>query len=229
MEIRIDSLIEGANRAEGTVVIVDVFRAFTTEAVAFSRGADKIILVARADDALELRRRGVVDLCMGEIAGMRPEGFDLGNSPFEVSLVDLKGRTLAHSTQAGTVGVNSAPNADRIYGGSFVLAKATAKAITRHNPDLVTIVAMGDGGRLRVDEDEQCALYLRNLLQGRAPDCDAVRALVLAGEQSQKYDDPALPHFHPDDRRIALEIDIMPFAIQVQCEDGMLVSRPEVV
>ena len=39
MEIRIESLLEGARRAQGTVVIVDVFRAFTTAAVAFSRGA----------------------------------------------------------------------------------------------------------------------------------------------------------------------------------------------
>ena len=41
MEIRIDSLVEGARRAEGTVVIIDVFRAFTTAAVAFSRGGPR--------------------------------------------------------------------------------------------------------------------------------------------------------------------------------------------
>ncbi len=45
MEIRVDSLIEGACRAEGTAIIVDVYRAFTTAAVAFSRGVQQIILV----------------------------------------------------------------------------------------------------------------------------------------------------------------------------------------
>ncbi len=39
MEIRIESLIEGAARASGTVAIIDVFRAFTTAAVAFANGA----------------------------------------------------------------------------------------------------------------------------------------------------------------------------------------------
>ena len=34
MNIKIDSLLDGARRARGTVVIVDVFRAFTTAAVA---------------------------------------------------------------------------------------------------------------------------------------------------------------------------------------------------
>lgn len=40
MEIKVESLSEGASpqKARGTVVIVDVFRAFTTAAVAFARG-----------------------------------------------------------------------------------------------------------------------------------------------------------------------------------------------
>ncbi|SVB96691.1 uncharacterized protein METZ01_LOCUS249545, partial [marine metagenome] len=36
MQIVIDSLITGAARAEGAVVIIDVFRAFTTAALAIS-------------------------------------------------------------------------------------------------------------------------------------------------------------------------------------------------
>ena len=53
MEIRIESLLEGAQRAKGTVIIVDVFRAFTTGSVAFSRGVEKIVLVAEVEEALE--------------------------------------------------------------------------------------------------------------------------------------------------------------------------------
>ena len=89
MEVRIGSLLPGAREAEGTVIIIDVFRAFTTAAVAFSRGAEKIILVAEVEEALELRERGVGDLCIGEVAGERPEGFDFGNSPFEMSCAEV--------------------------------------------------------------------------------------------------------------------------------------------
>jgi 2-phosphosulfolactate phosphatase len=39
MEIRVGSLISGATDAVGTTVIIDVFRAFTTAAVALSQGA----------------------------------------------------------------------------------------------------------------------------------------------------------------------------------------------
>ena len=229
MEIRIDSLLEGAGRAEGTVVIVDVFRAFTTAAVAFSRGAEKIILVAEVDEALDLRGRGLGELCMGEVGGMRPEGFDFGNSPFELSQADVDGKTLIQSTRAGTVGVSAAAKADRIYVASLVIARATANAILRDAPPLVSIVAMGAEGRARTDEDEQCALYLRNLLEGRAPDHESLQALVRESADAQKFADPTLPHYHPMGIEIALRIDSMPFAIKVTAEEGLLVARRDVV
>ncbi len=225
MEIRMGSLLRDAREARGTVIIIDVFRAFTTAAVAFSRGASKIVLVAEVDEALALREKGVGELCMGEVDGMRPPGFDHGNSPHELSTADVDGKTLIQSTRAGTVGVSAAANADSIYAGSLVLARATVEAIRRDSPELVTIVAMGAEGRERADEDEQCALYLRNLFLGRTPDHAAVRNLVLAGQEAQKYGDPQRPHFAPQDRDMALRIDSAPFAIKVTREDGLLVAR----
>ena len=225
MEIRIDSLYRGAQEARGTVVIIDVFRAFTTAAVAFSKGAEKIVLVAEVADALRLREQGVGEMCMGEVNGIRPDGFDLGNSPYEMLDAEVAGKTLIQSTRAGTVGMSAAVNASQIYAGSFAIAGATVKAILRDAPALVTVVAMGWEARVHADEDEQCALYMRNLLQGRKPDPDAVRALVLAGEEAQKYSDPAQPQYHPEDRDMALQIDSVDFAIRVGREDGLLVAR----
>jgi 2-phosphosulfolactate phosphatase len=227
MEIRIESLVEGAARAKGTVVIIDVFRAYTTAAVAFSRQAKEIILVAEVEEALELRSRGMADMCMGEVGGKRPDGFDFGNSPYELSTADVAGKTIVQSTRAGTVGASAATRAERIFVSSLAVAGATARAVSRHNPGLVTIVAMGVGGKARTDEDEVCALYIRNLLQGRETDHGAIRAMVLAGEPSLLFDDPDLPHMHPMDRELALRVDSMPFAMTASRENGLLVTRPE--
>lgn len=227
MEIRIESLVEGARRAQGTVVIVDVFRAFTTAAVAFARGARQIILVADPREALSLRERGLGELVMGEVAGRRPEGFDFGNSPYELSQADVAGKVLIQSTRAGTVGACAAGRAEALYAASLVVARATAEALRRANPPLVTIVAMGAEGRVRSDEDEQCALYLRNLLEGRQPDRECVRRLVAAGAEAAKYGDPARPHFHPMDREIALQIDSIGLAMRVTRENGLLVARAD--
>jgi 2-phosphosulfolactate phosphatase len=225
MEIRIVSLLEGARSAQGTAIVIDVFRAFTSAAVAFDRGAEKIVLVADIAEALDLRGQGVGELCMGEVDGKKPAAFDFGNSPYELSQAALAGKTLIQSTRAGTVGVTAATNAEAMYLGSFVTASATARAVRASAPSSVTIVAMGAEGKRRSDEDEQCALYLRNRLQGRQPDPEAVRALVCAGEEALKYDDPTQPQYHPQDRALALQIDRYPFALRVTREAGLLVAR----
>ena len=110
---------------------------------------------------------------------------------------------------------------------SLVIADASAKVIARCDPSLVTIVAMGEGRNTRTDEDEQCALYLRNLLQGRIPNGGAVKDLVLSGESSLQFDDLDKHQFHPMDREIALRIDSYSFAIKVSRRDGLLVAEPE--
>lgn len=225
MEIRLGSLVRDAREAQGTVIIIDVFRAFTTAAIAFENGAKKITLVAEPEEALELHRRGVGDFLMGEVAGARPEGFDFGNSPHEISQVDLTGKTLVQSTRAGTVGVAAAVDAAEIYLGSFVVAQATVDAIKNGRPELVSIIAMGDQGVNRSDEDEHCGIYLRNLLEERKLDFDALKALVLKGGATQKFFDPQQPQFHPEDVTLALEADRYPFAMKISREDGLLVAR----
>ena len=116
MEIRIESLIEGAQRARGTVVIIDVFRAFTTAAVALARGAQRIVIATQPQEALRLRDQGVGDLCVGEINGKRPDGFDYGNSPYEMSQAVMAGKAIILSTRSGTAGVEAATHAEAIYG-----------------------------------------------------------------------------------------------------------------
>ena len=225
MEIRLGSLVRDAQEAQGTTIIIDVFRAFTTAAIAFGRGAKEITLVAEPEEALELHRRGVGDYLMGEVGGKRPEGFDFGNSPYEISQVDLAGKTLVQSTRAGTVGVAAAVNATDIYLGSFVVAQATVDAIKSARPEVVSVIAMGDQGMVRSDEDEHCGIYLRNLLEERKPDFDAVKTLILKGGATQKFFDPNQSQYHPEDVSLALEVDRYPFAMKISREDGLLVAR----
>jgi 2-phosphosulfolactate phosphatase len=221
MEIGIDSLLEGATRATGTVAIIDVFRAFTTAAVALANGAIQITLVGAVEEALSLRRRGMGQVCMGEVDGRMPPEFDFGNSPFEISDVDFSGKALIQRTSAGTQGILAATQAQSLYGASLVTATATARAMLAEESPRITLVAMGNNGVVRTDEDELCALHLRNLLEGRTGDVQAVRRLILAGG-TRRFDDPG---FHPRDLDIALEIDRYDFAIMIKREDGRLVAR----
>src|SRR5271165_769602 len=145
MEIRIESLIEGAARAEGAVAIIDVFRAFTTAAVAFANGATHITMVASVEKALALRKQGAGQICMGEVGGRPPESFDFGNSPFELSKVDLTGVDIIQRTSAGTQGiVTAAKEAQSMFAASLVTASATARALRSLAAGRITLVAMGE-------------------------------------------------------------------------------------
>ncbi len=225
MEVRLDSLLRGAQEAQGEAIIIDVFRAFTTAAIAFDRGAERIVLVAEVEEALALQRQGVGDILMGEVDGTKPDGFDFGNSPHEISLADVSGKTIVQSTRAGTVGVAAASQAEVIYLGSLVVAQATVDAIHAENPGIVSIVAMGDQATVRNDEDEQCGLFLRNLMEGRTPDGAAAARLIMEGGATQKFFDAKQPQYHPRDVDLALEVNRYPFAMKVTREQGMLVAR----
>src|SRR6516225_1344419 len=70
MNISIHSLLEGARQATGTVAVIDVFRAFTTAAVALANGASSIVMVRTVEEALTFRDAGIGQICMG--VGPRP-------------------------------------------------------------------------------------------------------------------------------------------------------------
>ncbi|MBV9861626.1 MAG: 2-phosphosulfolactate phosphatase [Alphaproteobacteria bacterium] len=231
MKISIQSLLAGARKATGAVAVIDTFRAFTTAAVALANGASRIIMVETVEEALALRQAERGAVCIGEVSGQMPDGFDYGNSPFEVAGVDFGGKIVIQRTSAGTQGIVAAgARAERLYAASLVTADATARALLATSHGRITLVPMGDNGVVRTDEDELTAIHLRNRLQGRAGDKEAVRAVILAGGEVQRFYDPARPGHRPEDVEIALDIDRYDFAIRVVCRDGQAVAaieRPE--
>jgi 2-phosphosulfolactate phosphatase len=164
---------------------------------------------------------------MGEGRGRVPDEFDFGNSPFEISEVNFGGKTIIQRTSAGTQGIVAANRADRLYAASLVNATATARAMLAGAPKQITLVPMGDNGINRTDEDEVCAIHLRNRLEGRPGDRRAVQRLILAGGEVTRFHDPSRPHLHPQDADIALDIDRYDFAVRVEYEGGRPVARIE--
>ncbi len=230
--IAVGSFSDGAAVAHGSVVVIDVIRAFTTAAVALSRGAEAIVMVDDLAQATQLRAQGAGRYCMGERGGVKPEGFDFGNSPGEIAAADLAGAVLIQTTTNGTRGIAAAAaaGAERIYAGAFVTAEATVQALLAGPPEApVTLVAMGYRNRIRTDEDELCALYLRGRLEGRRPDkgalMDALRSLLgEPGETERLFADLTAA-----DLETCLTLDRYPFAVRVTEQDGLLIARMEAV
>ncbi len=175
MDIKILQLIDGAQKAEGLTVIIDVFRAFSTACYVFSNGADMIIPVGELSTAYNLKEENNSLILMGERAGRYLPGFDYGNSPFLIKDVDFSNKIVVHTTSAGTQGIVNAKNASQIITGSFVNAQAVVNHILKERPARVSLVCMGNAGVETADEDVLCALYLKNLIMNRClPDIDSL-------------------------------------------------------
>ena len=127
------------------------------------------------------------------------------------------------ATQAGDGTALSSPHSP----ASAVTATATARALRSSGLETITLVAMGNRTIVRTDEDEICAIHLRNLLEGRPGDLEAVRRLILAGGEIADFHDPKRPHLPPGDLDIALDIDRFDFAVAVTVENGRAVARKE--
>lgn len=166
MEIKILNLIEGAREAKGLTVIIDVFRAMTVEAYLIKNNAAKILPVSGVDFSLEYRKKNPETVLCGERGGKIIEGFDYGNSPSQIENVDFTGKTVIHTTSAGTQGIANAIHADEIIGGSLVTARSIAKYIKEKNPEYVSLVGMGLAGEKPTDEDVLCAEYIKSLVLG---------------------------------------------------------------
>jgi len=204
--------VEGARAARGTVVVIDVLRAFSVSAYALSAGATECRLVGHLDEARELAARlGAV--LSAEIEGLPIEGVPLSNSPTLVLDADVRGRPLVQRTSAGTQGIVAAGGAERLYAGSLAVAAATARAIRAAAPELVTLVATGeDHGH---PEDRACARYLEGLLCGSRPDLERLLAPLVTSERYRELVAGRWPGFPASDVELCLAADRFDFAMPV--------------
>ena len=216
--------LEDCHSAKGVVILIDVLRAFSTAAYAFSRGAKEIHLVSTVEEALFLKTCIPNARAMGEVGGLPPEGFDFGNSPTYINEVDLSGITLIQRTGAGTQGAVRSRNAEVMLAASFVVADATVRTISKLGIDEVTFVITGRFNG-RGDEDLACAEYLEALLRGNRPDTGPLIRRVFASRDALQHLDPAETGFPLSDLAYCTQIDKFDFAMPITREDGKLVMR----
>ena len=229
MQITLDSLKDGAKKATGTIIIIDVFRAFTTAAVAFSKGANSILLTEKIEEATKLKQNQIADITMGEVNGIKPLNFDYGNSPYEISISNnISGLNIAQSTRSGTLGVSLAAKTNKsnhIFATGLMTAKSTTDIIKNRNLDNIYIVAMGNKGIEKTEEDEICALYIKSLLENKPIEKKHVIDSIMKSESAKQFNDITQPQFHPKDLDYALKIDSEKFAMEITSKNKLLILK----
>jgi 2-phosphosulfolactate phosphatase len=218
--------LDDCHKATGVVVVIDVIRAFTTAAYAFAAGAQEILLTDTVDRAFELRDSAKGSRIMGEVDGLRVEGFDYGNSPSQIAGEDLSDVTLIQRTSAGTQGMVRARNAAVLLGGSFTCAAATVAYLKRLVPDEVGFVVTGVGPGRDGDEDVACADYLTMCLeQSKVPDATPYLDRVRDSAAGQVLSDPDRPEFPAADLQCVTSLDQFRFHMLAQRRKRVLIMR----
>ena len=228
VKVNIYHLIEGARQAKGLVVIIDVFRAFSLECYLYSMKVKGIRPVKTIEEAFSFREKGSEYVLVGEREGKMCEGFDFGNSPSSLVADKIKGKMIIHTTSAGTQGIVNAVGADEIITGSLVNASAVARYIKKKNPEEVSLVCMGTGGKVINKEDELCAEYIKSMLMGEPISDIDERVKALKSDGGEHFFDPNNQEVFPEkDFWMCIDCDKFNFVIKVERDELGFFTRPE--
>lgn len=231
MQIELLQMIDGAKKAKGLTVIIDVFRAFSLECYLMAAGAGRILPVGAKETAYRLKEEHPDYILVGERHGVILPGFDYGNSPSQTEGVDFGGRTLVHTTSAGTQGIVNASGADEILTGSLANAGAIARYIKSKGCEQVSLVCMGLEGRSESPEDTLCGRYIKSLLEDRPLDMETELKKLREESQARKFFVPETQHIFPEgDYWRCVDVDRFDFVLKVEqlSEDIFEVHRIDV-
>ncbi len=225
-KVNVLHLIDGAKQAEGLTVIIDVFRAFSLENYLYDMGVKLIRPIGSVEEAFKLKETTPNSLLFGERNGIKVEGFDFGNSPSSVTPEIAKGKTILHTTSAGTQGVVNAKNATRILAGSLVNARAIAEYIIETQPEVVSLVCMGWNAEELAAEDELCAEYIKSILDGEElTDMDA-RVADLQFHGGEHFFNPETQEIFPEpDFWLCIKYDRFPYILEIYKDEIGFVTK----
>ncbi len=229
--INILHLIEGAKQAKGLTVIIDVFRAFSLECYLYDMDVKQIRPVGTIEEAFSLRSRIQNSILIGERHGKKCDGFDYGNSPSSILKEDVAGKTIIHTTSAGTQGIINAVHADEIITGSLVNAKAVAEYIIARQPQTVSLVCMGNAGVRPAPEDELCAEYIKSILEGREFIDLEKKVFSLKNNGGEHFFDKSGQDIFPeDDFYMCIKYNKFPFVITIEKDEiGYITKKKNVL
>jgi 2-phosphosulfolactate phosphatase len=214
MKIEILEFIEGARKACGVTVIIDVFRAFSVACYAFDAGAVRLIVTSEVQKAFDLRVIYKNAVLTGERGERKIEGFDYGNSPTEILKADLTGKTVIQTTTAGTCGLINAVSSEVLLTGSFVNAGAVAKYINSLKPDQVSLVAMGYRSTTPAEEDLICAEMIRCRLTGKDQSFEKRLSDLRFSTGSRFFDSANIGYSPPTDYFLCTMVDKFSFVLK---------------
>lgn len=164
MNIKVETefLAKDAKKAVGRgdlIIVIDALRCCSSIITALANGARAVIPVKTLREAYRIRAMNPDYLLAGERSGVKPRGFDLGNSPLEYTREKVFGKIIVMTTTSGTIALTFSESSKHVFIGSFLNAKTVAERafeIASAENVNISIVQSGMGGKFSL-EDFICA------------------------------------------------------------------------
>ncbi len=144
------------------VLMIDVLRASSTICAAIYNGASEVIPIESIDKAVQIYSSLSKDkrFLGGERNGLKPSGFDGGNSPSEYTLENIKGKIIVLTTTNGTHIFQKAKDASAKVIVGFVniseVIQFVKKYCDENEINQISILCAGNNGRISY-EDTLCS------------------------------------------------------------------------
>ncbi len=181
------------------VIMIDVLRASSTVATALQNGAREIIPTESLEKAVKIYANLSKEISFlgGERNGLKPLGFDAGNSPFEYTTQNVNGKSVILTTSNGTRIFEKAKNADfRLVGGFVNLSIISNFVIEKINENekikKIIFLCAGNDGKLSA-EDMLCAgnfinIFKQNIFETELSDSSIITEQIY-NIHSENYTD----------------------------------------
>ncbi len=153
-----------------TVVVVDILRATSCMVTAFAHGVESITPFANLDICRDMKGKGYITA--GERDGKKVQGFDKGNSPFEYTGDQVKGKKIAFTTTNGTRAIEKSREAKEVIIGSFLNLASVARHVLL-NENNILVVCAGWKGKVNLEDTLFAGALVNALKDHIEPDCDA--------------------------------------------------------
>lgn len=201
------------------VVVADIFRATSCMVAGLGSGVNEVIPVATVLEAFKWREKGYV--AAGERNGIRVEGFDIGNSPFEH--MAQQGRKIVMTTTNGTQAIQySRHRAQQVVIGAFLNLAALVRYLKQQKMPTLVLCA-GWKGRFNMEDALFAGALVADLTNEANPlfhsdGDDALACLSLYGQAKHNLLEALKPASHyqrlvrtnenaEEDMRFCLETD----------------------
>lgn len=177
--VTIDFLPENAARYRGgwAVVAIDVIRA-TTTAITAAAGGRRCFPVPTLEAAAAVASVLEHPLLCGELGGNMPFGWDLTNSPAQVSTLAEPERPLVLLSSSGTQLIHNAAGSDAVYLACLRNFGATVAHLVARHPR-VAVIGAGTRGEFREEDQRCCALVAAGLARAGYAVGDETTRMVL--------------------------------------------------